>query len=87
MAEAENRERVLILTEQYRVVGDVQRGPDGSIWDFKHRPEERFLMVYDVQFFSIQDGKRAYDAELAEINKDHVVAVFREAHVAFMRKD
>jgi len=87
MAEAENRERVLILTEQYRIHGAVQRGPDGSIWDFKHRPEERLLSVYDAQFFTTADGKRVFDAERAEINKDHVVAVFRESDVAFMRKD
>ena len=58
MSEAERREKVMLLTGLYRVFGEMRLGPDGSIWDFKHRPEERFLIVYDVQFFSIQDGKK-----------------------------
>lgn len=87
MGDADNRTRVLVLTEQYRVLGEVQLAPDGSIWSFKHRPEERFLLLHDVQFFDLDDGKRAYDAEHAELNKDHVVAVFRDGDVAFMRKE
>ncbi len=87
MGDADNRTRVLVLTEQYRVLGEVQLAPDGSIWSFKHRPEDRFLLLYDVQFFDLDDGRRVYDAERVDINKDHVIAVFREDDVAFMRKE
>jgi hypothetical protein len=87
MAETENRERVLLLTEQYRILGDMQLGPDGSLWDFKHRTDEKFLLMYEALFFDVADGKRIFDAEQVEVNKDYVIAVFREADVAFMRKE
>jgi hypothetical protein len=86
MAEEENRERVLILTQQYRILGAMQLGPDGTIWEFKHRPDEHFMVVYEAQFFSL-DGRREYDAEKVELNKSQVVAVFRETDVVFMRKE
>ena len=84
MPEAENREGVVVLTSQYRVIGEMQRGPDGSLWDFKHRGEERFILVHNVQFFSLLDGQRLYDADKVEISKEHVVAVFRQEDVGFV---
>ena len=87
MAETENHENVLVLTSQYRVEGEMQVGPDGSLWDFKHRAAERFLTVYNAQFFSRETGHRAFDSMEVEINKDHVVAVFREKDLAFMGKE
>lgn len=87
MAEMENREKVLVVTSQYRVEGEMQVGRDGSLWDFKHRAEERFMTVYDAQFFALETGRREYDASEAEVNKDHVVALVREKDLAFMRKE
>ncbi len=86
MAEQEKRGRVLILTEQYRILGEIKFGPDGSAWDFRHRVDERLITVYDAQFFSLVDGKRVYDAGAAEINRDAVIAVFKEQDLAFVRK-
>jgi len=87
MAEAENRERVLVLTVQYRIEGEMQVGPDGSLWDFKHRANEKFMTIYDAQAFDLHEGTRQYDAVVCEINKDHVVTLFREKELAFMRKE
>jgi hypothetical protein len=86
MAEPHKRGRVVILTEQYRILGEARFSPDGSVWDFRHRPEENLLTIYDAQFFSLSDGKRAYDSAVAELNRDLVVAIFREQDLGFMRK-
>ena len=87
MSEAGNREKVMVLADRYRILGDAQLAPNGTLWDFKHREGERFMIIYDVQFFSLEDGRRVYDAAQVEVNKDFIVAVFREKDVAFIRKD
>ena len=87
MAEAENREKVLVLTSGHRIEGKMQVGPDGSLWDFKHRAEEGFMTVYNALFFDLATGQREYDAVSVEVNKDHVVALFREKNLAFMRRE
>ncbi|HRU04557.1 MAG TPA: hypothetical protein P5137_02140 [Candidatus Brocadiia bacterium] len=86
MPDTENREKVLVLTSFHRIEGEMQTGPDGTLWDFKHRAADRFMTVYDAQFFRADSGLRDYDAAEVEVNKDHVVAVFRERDLAFMRK-
>lgn len=87
MVEPGNRERVLVLADRYRIVGEAQLSPDGTLWDFKHREGERFMIIYDVQFFSLDDGRRMYDAAQVELNKDFIVSVFREKDLAFVRRD
>lgn len=87
MAETENHEKVLVVTTQHRIEGEMQIGRDGSLWDFKHRATERFMTVYNAQFFATDSGRRVYDANEAELNKDHVLAVVREKDLAFMRKE
>lgn len=86
MPETENRERVLVITRQYRIEGEMQVGPDGSLWDFKHRANEKFMAVYDAQGFDLANGDRLWDSVAVEINKDQVVALFRERDLAFMRR-
>ena len=87
MAEAEKREKVMLLTETYRVLGEMRLGPDGTIWDFKHRASEDFVTVYDAQCFRLSDGKRMYDATVAEFSRSCVVALFRVKDLAFVRKE
>ena len=86
MPDADNREKVLVLTSQFRIEGEMQVGPDGSLWDFKHRADERFMTVYEAQFFRIETGQRDYDAQEVEVNKDYVVGLVRERDLAFMRR-
>jgi hypothetical protein len=86
MPDIEKKMRVLVLTETYRIIGEVRFLPDGGLWDFKHRSEDHLVTVYDAQFFSLADGKREYDAKIAEVNRDRVVAVFKEEDLGFMRK-
>ncbi len=87
MPEGPQREKVLVLADRYRILGEVQVAPDGTLYDFKQRAAERFMHIYDAQVFTIADGVRAYDAEQVELNKDCVVAVFREKDIAFVRKE
>ena len=87
MAEGPQRERVLVLADSYRILGEMQVAPDGTLYDFKQRAAERFMVIYNAQFFTISDGRRAYDSEMVELNKDCVVAVFREKDLAFVRKE
>jgi len=87
MAEAEKREKVMLLTETYRVLGEMRLGPDGTIWDFKHRASEDFVTVYDAQCFRLNDGKRMYDSAVLEMSRHAIVAVFRQSDLAFVRKE
>ena len=87
MADQEKREKVMLLTETYRVLGEMRLGPDGMIWDFKHRGPEEFVTVYNAQSFRISDGKMVYDATMMEISRQAVIAVFRQQDLAFVRKE
>jgi len=87
MAESDNREPVMVLTDNYRILGEMRRGPDGTLWDFKHRAREDFITVYGAQCFHRTDGKRMYDASVMELNRQAVVALFRQADLAFVRKE
>lgn len=87
MAEAERREKVMLLTESYRVFGEMRLGPDGNIWDFKHRAGDDFVTVHDAQCFRLSDGKRMYDATVAEFSRNAIVALFRVKDLAFVRKE
>lgn len=87
MPEPENREAVMLLTDNYRILGQMRLGPDGSLWDFKHRTGEGFVVVYDAQCFRLSDGKRMYDAAAMELSRQAVVVVFRQKDVAFLRKE
>lgn len=87
MAEAENREKIMLLTDAYRILGEMRLGPDGYIWDFKHRSSEDFVTIYDAQCFRLIDGKRMVDAAEMEISRHAVVAVFNQHDVAFLRKE
>ena len=87
MAETERREKVMLLTESYRVFGEMRLGPDGNIWDFKHRMADDFVTVYDAQCFRLSDGKRMYDATVSEFSRSCVVALFRVKDLAFVRKE
>ena len=87
MAEFENREKVMLLTESFRILGEMRLGPDGTIWDFKHRTSDDFITVYDAQCFRLSDGKRMYDATMVELSRGAVVSVFRQQNLAFVRKE
>lgn len=87
MAELENRVPVMILTSNYRVLGEMRLGPDGTLWDFKHRPEDDFATVYNAQCFRLSDGRRLYDASAMQVRKPAVEALFRQQDLAFVRKE
>jgi len=87
MADRENREKVMVLTASYRILGTMRVGPDGSLWDFKHRPNEDFVTIFEAQVFRLRDGKRMYDAVQMELSRRAIEAVFQQKHLAFMRKE
>lgn len=87
MAETENREKVMLLTDAYRILGEMRLGPDGTIWDFKHRAGDDFVTVFDAQCFRTNDGKRMYDATIMEVSRKAVIGVFRQQDLAFVRKE
>ena len=87
MAEMENRETVMILTNTYRILGTMRLGPDGTIWDFKHKAEDDLVTVYDAQCFRLSDGKRMYDSSAMQVNKRAVEVLFRQQNLGFARKE
>lgn len=87
MAETEKREKVMILTDTYRILGEMRLGPDGTIWDFKHKTAEDFVSVFDAQCFRMSDGKRMYDATVMDVSRRAVIGLFRQQDLAFVRKE
>lgn len=87
MAENERREKVMLLMGEFRVLGEMRLGPDGTLWDFKHKGSDEFITVFDAQCFRASDGKRMYDATLMEVSRNAVVAVFKQQDLAFVRKE
>lgn len=86
MDRKEETAAVVILTDNYRIIGRARVVPDGSLWDIKHRTTEKFVTIYDVKFNLLSDGRRAYEAKEAEINRKAIVAIFREEELVNMRK-
>ncbi len=82
----EDTAAVVVLTDNYRIIGRARVVPDGSLWDLKHRTTERFVTIYDAKFHLLSDGRRAYEAKETEINRDAIVAIFREEELVNMRK-
>ena len=87
MAENERREKVMLLTQEYRILGEMRLGPDGTLWDFKHKAVDDFVTVFDAQCFRAGDGKRMYDATLMELSRRAVIGVFKQQDLAFVRKE
>jgi len=87
MSEADKYEQVMLLTNNHRILGGMQRGPDGTIWAFKHGGADDFFTIHSAQCFNISDGKRMYDADRVEISRRAVVALFRQQDLAFIRKE
>lgn len=87
MPDTDNRESVMLLTEKYRILGEMRLGPDGAIWAFKHSATEDFVTVYTAQCFRLRDGKRLFDAGTMELNRHAIVALFRQKDLAFARKE
>lgn len=87
MAENERREKVMLLTQEYRILGEMRLGPDGTLWDFKHKGIDDFVTVFDAQCFRVSDGKRMYDSTLMEVSRRSVIGVFKQQDLAFVRKE
>ena len=77
----------MLLTEKYRILGQMRLGPDGAIWAFKHSTTEDFITVYNAQCFRLRDGKRLFDAGIMDLNRRAIVAMFRQKDLAFARKE
>jgi hypothetical protein len=87
MGELEKRKKVMLLSDRYRILGTMRLGPDGTLWDFKHRPNDAFVTVFDAQVFRLEDGNRMVDAARMELCKTAIVGVFIQDDVAFVRKE
>jgi hypothetical protein len=87
MAENERREKVMLLTGEYRILGEMRLGPDGTLWDFKHKSVDDFVSLFEAQCFRVSDGKRMYDATTMEVSRRAVIAVFKQQDLAFVRKE
>lgn len=81
-----HRVEVLIVTADFHVRGSVVAAPDGTMLELEHVPEHPFVRVFDAEFLCREDGRRVYDVREAFVNKNSVIAVFRQSDVAFIRR-
>ena len=72
MAQAENRTKVNILTNTYRVRGYIDVLPGARITDYVIQAKQ-FIAVTDAEVFEPElGGRQVLTAPFVDINRDHV---------------
>ncbi len=75
MPEFENRTRVVILTDAYRVKGYIDLVPGARITDFMHESRD-FLAVVDAEVYEIVlGGRQVLAAPFINVNRSHIQIV------------
>jgi hypothetical protein len=72
-----DRLRVVILTQGYRVEGDVHILPDGRLTDFiNSKTSEDFIAVTDAEVFPASQHDDVLRVDYIAINKSYITMVY-----------
>jgi hypothetical protein len=75
MSTQENRTRVTILTDAYRIKGYIDLLPGARVTDFMHEARE-FLAVMDAEVYEIElGGRQVLSAPFIDVNRGHIQIV------------
>jgi hypothetical protein len=75
MSTQENRTRVTILTDAYRIKGYIDLLPGARVTDFMHEARE-FLAVMDAEVYEIElGGRQVLTAPFIDVNRGHIQIV------------
>ena len=70
MSENEDRTKVLILTERYKILGEIALIPGARLTDFVVDLKS-FLAVADAEV-STHDGRAVFRASFVNVHRDHI---------------
>lgn len=75
MTTQENRTKVTILTDAYRIRGYIDLLPGARVTDFMHEARE-FLAVMDAEVYEIElGGRQVLTAPFIDVNRSHIQIV------------
>jgi hypothetical protein len=75
MSTQENRTKVTILTDAYRIKGYIDLVPGARVTDFMHEARE-FLAVMDAEVYEIElGGRQVLSAPFIDVNRSHIQIV------------
>ena len=72
MSAHDNKTRVIILTDSYRIKGYVDLLPGARLTDFMRESNE-FVAVMDAEVFEVElAGRQVLSAPFVDVNRTHI---------------
>lgn len=78
MAIDENKTKVTILTDTYRIKGNIELLPGARITDYMTEAKE-FIAVTDAEVWEVV-GRQVFTAPFVNVNRDHVQIISPGSH-------
>ena len=78
MAIDENKTKVTILTDTYRIKGNIERLPGARITDYMTEAKE-FIAVTDAEVWEVV-GRQVFTAPFVNVNRDHIQIISPGSH-------
>ena len=73
MPAQDNRTKVVILTDTYRIKGYIELMPGARVTDYMVEAKE-FIAVTDVELWELA-GRQMFTAPFINVSRDHIVVV------------
>lgn len=75
MATHENKTKVSILTDSYRIRGYIDLLPGARVTDYLHEAKE-FVAVMDAEVYEVElAGRQVLTAPFIDVNRSHIQIV------------
>ncbi len=69
--------KVVIITENYKLIGNIHVVPGGRVTDFlAARVAGNFIPVTDVKVYSAKDDKPIFETEFLTINANFIILLY-----------
>ncbi|MCX7135900.1 MAG: hypothetical protein NTW47_04400 [Proteobacteria bacterium] len=78
MAIDENKTKVTILTDTYRIKGNIELLPGARITDYMTEAKE-FIAVTDAEVWEVV-GRQVFTAPFVNVNRDHIQIISPGSH-------
>ncbi len=78
MTSDENKTKVTILTDTYRIKGNIELLPGARITDYMTEAKE-FIAVTDAEVWEVV-GRQVFTAPFVNVNRDHVQIISPGSH-------
>jgi hypothetical protein len=74
----ENKTKVTILTDTYRIKGNIELLPGARITDYMTEAKE-FIAVTDAEVWEVV-GRQVFTAPFVNVNRDHIQIISPGSH-------